>query len=56
MKKTSSPTVETSQNIEGQGSVPLPQESSVKVESAPKGRQKFLGQGAMVRNKGFVVR
>lgn len=56
MKKTSIPAVETSQTIVGQGSVPLAQESAVKVEAAPKGRQKFLGQGAMLRNKGFVVR
>ena len=56
MKKASMPSVETSQTIVGQGSVPLAQETSVKVEAAPKGRQKFLGQGAMVRNKGFVVR
>lgn len=50
------PNVETSQTIVGQGTVPLAQETPVKVEAAPKGRQKFLGQGAMVRNKGFVVR
>lgn len=56
MKKTSSPAVETSQTIVGQGSVPLAQESAVKVEAAPKGRMPFRGPGAMVRNKGFVVR
>ena len=56
MKKYQMPPVETSQTIVGQGAVPLAQESAVKVEEAPKGRQKFLGQGAMLRNKGFVVR
>ena len=56
MKKTSTPSVETSQTIVGQGSVPLAQESAVKVEAAPKGRMPFRGPGAMVRNKGFVVR
>lgn len=50
------PAVETAQNIVDNGSVPLSQEKPVKVEAAPKGRQKFLGQGAMIRNKGFVVR
>jgi hypothetical protein len=50
------PTVETSQSITDNGSVPLAQEKPVKIEAAPKGRQKFLGQGAMIRNKGFVVR
>jgi len=56
MAQPKTPTVETSQTIVGQGCVPLAQESAVKVEAAPKGRQKFLGQGAMLRNKGFVVR
>lgn len=50
------PKIETSQSIVGQGTVPLAVQTDVKVEAAPKGRQKFLGQGAMVRNKGFVVR
>lgn len=56
MAQPKTPTVETSQTIVGQGTVPLAQESSVKVEAAPKGRMPFRGPGAMVRNKGFVVR
>ena len=56
MAQPKTPTVETSQTIVGQGSVPLAQESAVKVEAAPKGRQKARGFGLQMRPTEFLVR
>lgn len=54
--KTATPSVETSQMIQGQGSVPLAMQTSVSVPPAPRGEQMARGCGAMLRGKGFVIR
>lgn len=54
--KIATPTIETSQMIEGQGSVPLATQVSVSVPPAVRGEQQVRGQGAMLRGTKFTIR
>lgn len=54
--KTATPSVETSQSIVGQGTVPLAMQTSVSVPPAPRGEMECRGQGAMLRGTKFVSR
>lgn len=54
--KVSTPAIETSQVIEGQGSVPLATQVSISVPPAVRGEQQVRGQGAMLRGTKFTIR
>lgn len=54
--KIATPSIETSQMIEGQGSVPLAVQTSVTVPPAPRGVMDCRGQGAMLRGTKFTLR
>lgn len=54
--KTKTPSVQTSLDIEGQGSVPYAQTRPAPVEAAPKGEQTVRGYGLQMRATRFVLR
>jgi hypothetical protein len=54
--KVQTPTIGTSLDIVGQGSVPYAKTSDVKIEAAPKGEQTARGFGLQLRATKFVLR
>ena len=54
--KTQTPAIQTSLEIEGQGSIPYPQIQNVAIEAAPKGEQTARGFGLQLRATKFVIR
>tara|TARA_R110000868_G_scaffold58911_3_gene181205 strand:+ start:190 stop:390 length:201 start_codon:yes stop_codon:yes gene_type:complete len=54
--KIATPSVGTSLDIQGQGSVPYAKTVNVPVPSAPKGEQKVRGYGLQLRATTFVIR
>lgn len=54
--KTQTPTVQTSLEITGQGTVPYAKTSDVSIESAPKGEMTVRGYGLQLRATKFVLR
>lgn len=54
--KVPTPTVGTSLDIVGQGSVPYAKTTDVKVEAAPKGEMTARGFGLQLRATKFILR
>lgn len=54
--KTKTPSVQTSLDITGQGTVPYAQTSPAPVGAAPKGEQTVRGYGLQMRATKFVLR
>jgi len=54
--KTQTPTVGTSLDIVGQGTIPYAKTVDVKIEAAPKGEQTARGFGLQLRATKFVLR
>ena len=52
---TKTPSIETSQSIVNQGTIPLKNGSAVGVPPAPKGEQTARGFGAMLRPHKYTV-
>jgi hypothetical protein len=54
--KTVTPSVSTSLDVQGQGSVPYAKTQDVPVEAAPKGEMTVRGYGLQLRATKFVLR
>jgi len=54
--KIATPSIGTSLDIQGQGSVSYAKTSPVSIPSAPKGEQKVRGYGLQLRATTFVLR
>lgn len=54
--KTQTPSIQTSLDIQGQGSVPYAKTQNVTVEAAPKGELTARGFGLQLRATKFVLR
>jgi hypothetical protein len=54
--KTQTPTVQTSLEITGQGTIPYAKTLNAPVESAPKGEMTVRGYGLQLRATKFVLR